>query len=120
MRKLQRNVRGNNVIPLILQDSIDRETLQSFVDMRSEKGKPITQRGLDMLIRKLCRLEQQGHCPNLLLERSIINGDKGWSDVYPDESTKKQSSFVAEHSSRDWANVSFIDKHTDKAWRNGL
>ena len=107
------------MIPLFIHDSIDRDTLQSFVDMRSEKGKPITQRGLDMLIKKLCRLEQQGHCPNLLLERSIINGDKGWSDVYPDETTKKRHSFAEDHSSRDWANVSFIAQHTEKSWRNG-
>ena len=99
------------MIPLILQDSIDRDTLQSFVDMRSEKGKPLTQRGLDMLIKKLSRLESQGHCPNLLMERSIINGDKGWQDVYPDDSTKKPVK----------SNVlRFVDKHTDRSWAEGL
>lgn len=95
------------IIPLILQDSIDRDTLQSFIDMREEKKKPITQRGLDMLIKKLARLEKQGHCPNLLLERSIINGDKGWSDVYPDQTTLKQPE-------------SFIAMHTEKSWADGL
>jgi len=95
------------MIPLILQDSIDRNLLQSFIDMRKEKAKPITQRGLDCLISKLSRLEQQGHCPNLLLERSIINGDKGWSDVYPDDTTLKPAE-------------SFIERHTDRAWADGL
>lgn len=92
------------MIPLLLQDSIDRSLLESFIEMRKEKGKPITQRGLDCLIQKLSRLEKDGHCPNLLLERSIINGDKGWSDVYPDETTKK-------------APESWLDKHTDTSWR---
>lgn len=97
------------MIPLILQDSIDRNLLQSFIDMRQEKGKPITQRGLNCLIVKLSRLEQQGHCPNLLLERSIINGDKGWSDVYPDETTLKPVSFASKHTDRSWAkNMSLV------------
>lgn len=40
-------------IPLLLQDSIDRAMLQSFIDMRNEDTrKPMTQRSLDMLIRK--------------------------------------------------------------------
>ena len=95
------------MIPLFTHESINRALLQSFVDMRIEKRKPITQRGLDLLINKLIRLESQGHCPNLLLERSIINGDKGWSDVYPDETTLKPVQ-------------SFVEHHTDRSWANGL
>ncbi len=106
----------------ILQPSIDRDTLQSFVDMRTEKGKPITQRGLDMLIKKLCRLESQGHCPNLLLERSIINGDKGWSDVYPDATTlKARESFIQTHTDKSWRDdTSFSEKYSDRSWADGL
>lgn len=53
-------------IPLLLQDSIDRAMLQSFIDMRNEDTrKPMTQRSLDMLIRKLSELEAQGHCPKV-------------------------------------------------------
>lgn len=113
-------MRGNNVIPLLLQDSIDRALLQSFIDMRNEDTKkPMTQRAVDMLIRKLSRLEAQGHCPNLLLERSIIGT---YQDVYPDDSTRKHvvGSFVALHTDKSWANVSFMEKHTDKTWRKGL
>lgn len=89
-------------LPIIMQDSIDRDLLQSFVDMRIELKKPFTQRSLDMFIRKLERLESQGHCPSLLMERSIIGG---WQDVYPDETTKKHvpGSFVAIHTDRSWA-----------------
>jgi len=93
-----------NMIPLILQDSIDRDTLQSFVDMRSDGKKPMTQRALDTLIKKLSRLELQGHCPNLLLERSIISS---YQDVYPDTGTLK-------------AKASFISSHTDRSWADGL
>jgi hypothetical protein len=91
------------VIPLLLPDSIDRATLQDFIDMRAEKGKPLTPRGLKRLLNKLHRLEEQGHCPNLLMERSIMSGNQGWQDVYPDESTKRAQTFVAVHSDRSWA-----------------
>lgn len=112
---------GEAQLPLIMQDSIDRSLLQSFIDMRTEKGKPITQRGLDCLIRKLCRLEADGHCPNLLLERSIINGDKGWSDVYPDATTlKAKESFIQTHTDKSWRDDNFMAQHTDRTWAEPL
>ena len=105
------------MIPLILQDSIDRELLQAFIDMRAEKKKPISQRGLEMLIKKLSRLERDGHCPNLLLERSLINGDRGWQDVYPDATTLKAQSFMEKYTDRSWrqdmADRSWADPPTD-------
>ena len=104
-------------LPLILQDSIDRSLLESFVEMRKEKGKPITQRGLDCLIQKLSRLEKDGHCPNLLLERSIINGDKGWSDVYADDSTKRVESFIALHTDKSWRPDTVVP--IDRSWAEG-
>ena len=92
------------MIPLLLQDSIDRALLETFVEARKlDIKKPISARGVDMLIRKLSRLEIDGHCPNLLLERAIING---WQDVYPDDSTKRAESW--------------IDKHTDRSWRDNI
>ena len=88
-------------IPLLLQDSIDLAMLQSFIDMRNEDTrKPMTQRALDMLIRKLSELETQGHCPNLLLQKSIISTYQG---VYPGEDTRRHVSFAQQHSDRKWA-----------------
>jgi len=108
-------------LPLVLQDSIDRSLLESFVEARKlDIKKPISARGVDMLIRKLSRLETDGHCPNLLLERAIING---WQDVYPDDSTKRKESFIAIHTDKSWRNdnvVSFVERHTDRSWAGGL
>ena len=88
-------------IPLLLQDSIDLAMLQSFIDMRNEDTrKPMTQRALDMLIRKLSELETQGHCPNLLLQKSIIST---YQDVYPSDDTRRPVSFAQQHSDRKWA-----------------
>lgn len=88
-------------IPL-MQDSIDSDLFRTFIEARRHDCKrPMSQRAVDMLVRKLSRLEQDGHDPNLLLERSILNG---WQDVYPDESTKrKEGGFVALHTDRSWA-----------------
>ena len=88
-------------IPLLLQDSIDLAMLQSFIDMRDEDtNKPMTQRSLNMLIAKLSRLEAQGHCPNLLLQKSIIST---YQDVYPGDDTRRPVSFAQQHSDRKWA-----------------
>jgi len=97
------------MIPLLLQDSIDRSLLETFVEARKlDIKKPISARGVDMLIRKLSRLEADGHCPNLLLERAIING---WQDVYPDDSTKREVKSNV---------ISFVERHTDRSWAEGL
>ena len=88
-------------IPLLLQDSIDLAMLQSFIDMRDEDtNKPMTQRSLNMLIAKLSRLEAQGHCPNLLLQKSIIST---YQDVYPGDDTRRPVSFAQQHSDTKWA-----------------
>jgi hypothetical protein len=87
-------------VPL-MQDTIDEDLFHTFLEMRQHDcRKPMSQRAVDMLVRKLSRLEAQGHDPNLLLERSIIGG---WQDVYPDESTKRAQGFAALHTDRSWA-----------------
>ena len=60
----------------------------------------MTQRSLNMLIAKLSRLEAQGHCPNLLLQKSIIST---YQDVYPGDDTRRPVSFAQQHSDRKWA-----------------
>lgn len=91
------------LIPFSLPDTIDRELFEDFVSSRRENKKPMTPIAIKRLVRKLERLQAEGHCPNKLLEKSII---PGWQDVYPDESTKKTHSF--------------IEKHTDRSWAEGL
>lgn len=82
---------------------IDEDLFQDFIGHRKDIKKPMTDRAVNMLYKKLQRLELQGYCPSLLIERSMING---WQDVFPHDSCKK--------------NQSWIDKVTDKSWREGL
>lgn len=86
---------------------IDETLFNEFTEARKEIKKPMTDRAKRMLVRKLERLEAQGYCSTLLMERSIING---WQDVFPHESCKKVQLKV----------MGFIEKHTDKKWREGL
>jgi len=92
---------------------VDQELLGIFSELRIELKKPLTERALNMLMRKLDRLQAEGHCPNLLLERSIVNG---WQDVWPDSTTMMQKkSFAAMHTDREWRE-SFIETHNDSSW----
>jgi hypothetical protein len=86
---------------------IDEVLFSEFVGSRQDLKKPMTERAKKMMVNKLLRLEAQGYCPTLLMERSIING---WQDVYPSEECKKVQ----------LRQVGFIEKHTDRSWAEGL
>jgi len=88
---------------------IDEDLLQQFIEHRKDdKKKPMSERAVKMLVNKLHRYALQGHCPNLLLERSIINN---WQDVYPSDETllKKKKE-----------DMGFIERHTDTSWAKEL
>jgi len=74
--------------------------LIEFIEHRKEIKKPMTARAVKMLEKKLSRLQVQGYDPDLVLERSMING---WQDVYPHDSCKYQKQ-------------GFIEKHMDTSW----
>lgn len=86
---------------------IDEVLFSEFVASRQDIKKPMTERAKKMMLNKLQRLEAQGYCPTLLMERSIING---WQDVFTHESCKKVQ----------LRQVGFIEKHTDRSWAEGL
>lgn len=87
---------------------------------KEDTKKPMTQRALDQLIKKLSSLELEGHCPNKLLQKSIISS---YQDVYPDAMTMKpRESFIGIHTDRSWrdTDLSFSAKYSDKSWADGL
>ena len=67
----------------LVPDWLDAETWEDFIAHRKGIKKPMTDVAKKRLMRKLARLMGEGHDPNQLLDRSIING---WQDVWPDES----------------------------------
>lgn len=77
------------------------DLVQEFVEHRKDIKKPMTDRAIKMLQRKLDRLEAQGYSPELLLEEAMING---WQSVYPKDSCKKeQVGWIEQKTSQDWA-----------------
>ena len=88
---------------------IDEQLFQDYIANRAELKKPMTPTAVKRLRSKLLRLEAEGHCPNKLLDRSIING---WQDVWPDQSTL----IYADSGQRS----SFVETHTDRSWANGM
>jgi hypothetical protein len=59
---------------------IPQETWDAFVEMRKKTlKKPPTDFALNLILRELFKLRDQGHDPLACLEQSIING---WCDVY--------------------------------------
>ena len=83
---------------------IEEDMFLDFIGNRKDLKKPMTDRAINRLRNKIERLEAEGHCPQKLLERSII---QGWQDVYPDTSTLKTK-------------LGFIEKHTDRSWAENV
>jgi len=88
---------------------LNQEALDSYIEHRKEIKKPLTKRAIDLVIRKMTRYELA--VQELAVEKAIIGR---WSDLYLDsalEDYKKMKSAETE---------SFINKHTDRSWRDGL
>lgn len=65
---------------------IPQETWDAFVEMRRKTlKKPPTDFALNLILRELFKLRDQGHDPLACLESSIVNG---YMDVYPPKEKK--------------------------------
>ena len=78
--KKEKKVPKKDDFCVILPDSIDKDIWESFVGMRKEIKRPITNHAKGLLINKLNRLKNEGNAPNEVLEQSIINS---WQGVFP-------------------------------------
>lgn len=63
---------------------VDGEAWAGFAEMRKEIRKPMTERAMKLIVRKLARFEEQGHSSTLALEQSIMNC---YADVYEPKTT---------------------------------
>lgn len=67
---------------------IPQETWDAFVEMRKKTlKKPPTDFALNLILRELFKLRDQGHDPLACLESSIVNG---YMDVYPPKAKKSE------------------------------
>lgn len=74
---------------------IPQETWDAFVEMRKKTlKKPPTDFALNLILRELFKLRDQGHDPLACLEQSIV---QGWADVYPLKAKKAERVATSEH-----------------------
>lgn len=63
-----------------LPEWINKEDWDGFVAMRRKMRKPLTERAINMALRALDRMRQQGHDPNHALQFTEYKGNQG---VFP-------------------------------------
>ena len=59
---------------------LDPQLLNDFVDSRKANKKPMTPKAISLLINKISKERDKGHCPKQMLEDAIVGG---WQSVYP-------------------------------------
>lgn len=79
----------------IIPEWIDKDIWESFLEMRREKKSVPTEKAKQLLIKELEKLKAQGHNPNEVLERSIMNS---WKGVFPLDSKGGQGGKTRGHS----------------------
>jgi hypothetical protein len=76
----KRRVKKDTREPFIeLPEWIEQKAWDGFLDMRRAKGRPPTQRALELIVEALSAFKKQGDDPNAVLNQSIINN---WTDVF--------------------------------------
>jgi len=65
--------------PPSVPDWIPQDAWQGFVAMRAQKGKPPTERAVEIIVGKLDRWRASGHDPGVVLDTSTENG---WTGIF--------------------------------------
>jgi len=71
---------------------LDHQLLNDFVDSRKANKKPMTPKAITLLINKISKERDNGHCPKQMLEDAIIGG---WQSVHPKD--KPANDIVVNH-----------------------
>ena len=71
---------------------LDPQLLNDFVDSRKANKKPMTPKAITLLINKISKERDNGHCPKQMLEDAIIGG---WQSVHPKD--KPANDIVVNH-----------------------
>jgi len=92
------------VVSVSLPDGINADLWSEFVDNRKRLKEPLSQNAAKLIINKLEKLKAQGHCPNLILQESIMNN---WKGVFP---LKAGGSGVSKEEARNQKYREFADE----------
>jgi hypothetical protein len=79
--------------PFVLPDWIPAETWKDYEEMRRVLRKPMTDRAKSLAVKELMRFKEDGHSPESILTRSIMNS---WQGLYaPTEDSGFRSNYQA-------------------------
>lgn len=97
----ERNNKGFDVVSLCEAEGIDSEVIPAiydFIDMRKTIKKPMTEKAVQMLLKKLKSLSTVPAEQIAMLNESVING---WQSVYPEKKQAKRPDYIREDGTED-------------------
>ena len=89
---------------------LDLETWEEFRIHRKKIKKPMTEYAEKLMIKKLTKLQSEGHNPNQLLEESIANG---WQGIFEPKKQTQTKYLSADERAR--LNTSWLDEEIKKS-----
>ena len=105
---IEENPIKNPPTPQLL--GLDLETWEEFRIHRKKIKKPMTEYAEKLMIKKLTKLQSEGHNPNQLLEESIANG---WQGIFEPKKQTQTKYLSADERAR--LNTSWLDEEIKKS-----
>ena len=93
---------------------LDLETWEEFRIHRKKIKKPMTEYAEKLMIKKLTKLQSEGHDPNQLLEESIANG---WQGIFEPKKQTQTKYLSADERARE--NTSWLDEEILRRRQDG-
>ena len=92
-------------------DWIPKEEFNEYKKMRTKIKKPMTDRAVELAIKKLEQLKSEGHEPRAVLEQSIYNS---WQGLFPLKPEFKTSQIGKSTKPRTLEQIRFAERHQKK------
>ena len=109
---IEENPIKNPPTPQLL--GLDLETWEEFRIHRKKIKKPMTEYAEKLMIKKLTKLQSEGHNPNQLLEESIANG---WQGIFEPKKQTQTKYLSADERAR--LNTSWLDEEILRRRQDG-
>ena len=109
---IKENPIENPTTPQLL--GLDLETWEEFRIHRKKIKKPMTEYAEKLMIKKLTKLQSEGHNPNQLLEESIANG---WQGIFEPKKQTQTKYLSADERAR--LNTSWLDEEILRRRQDG-
>jgi len=85
--KKEKRIKNNKKEEVIIPNWIPKEEFEEYKKMRQKIKKPMTDRAIELAIKKLETLKSEGYDPQQVLEQSILNS---WQGLFPLKDDRKE------------------------------